>query len=71
MTGKKFLKLLSRRSIPYSVFAAKCRTNLEKIHALETVENIPSKYKHILLEHFSDQLKEKDLLSLDVQLTAA
>lgn len=61
MTGKEFLKLVSRRGIPLSSIAGRLNCKLSTLQALTSMDSVPKHYVVKFIAAFQDCLSPNDL----------
>ncbi|MFC3121718.1 hypothetical protein [Agaribacter flavus] len=60
MTGKEFIKFLSKRGIPLSCIASKLGCKLANLRAIEKMDAVPKFYLEGFFANFKDSLSKKD-----------
>lgn len=61
MTGRAFVRLITKRGIPLSCIAAKLNCRLTTLKALERLERVPRHYVLHFVNAFRDSLTDSDM----------
>lgn len=61
MTGRAFIRLVTKRGIPLSCIANKLNCRLEALKAIEKMETVPRHYAISIVNAFKDSLTPSDM----------